>query len=89
MKRPRPPLTAVDRLFWIALRQLWSRWSQALAIVKPETVVRWHRESSRIFWRWKSRRKGGRPKVTREARELIRRTALPACLPRPWQTQRF
>ncbi len=38
-KRPRPPLTALDRLFWTALRKVWTRWTEALVIVRPETVV--------------------------------------------------
>ena len=42
-KRPRPPLKAFDRLFWIALRRLWPRWKNVLLIVKPDTVVGWHR----------------------------------------------
>src|SRR4029077_10230321 len=46
--------------------------SDALAIVRPETVVRWHRAAFRSFWRWKSRRRGGRPSVPLEIRRLIR-----------------
>jgi hypothetical protein len=74
-KRPRPPLNAIDRLFWTALRRLWSRWSEILVIVKPETVIAWHRAGFRLYWRWRSRPHGGRPKVTEEIRELIRRLA--------------
>jgi transposase InsO family protein len=44
-------------------------------IVKPETVVGWHREGFRLFWRWRSRPRGGRPKITDETRVLIRRLA--------------
>ena len=43
--------------------------------VKPETVIAWHRASFRLYWRWRSRRQGRRPKVTEEIRELIRRLA--------------
>ena len=50
-KQPRPKLHRLDRLFWIALRQLWSGWAEALIIVKPETVVSWHRAGFRLFWR--------------------------------------
>ena len=46
-RRPRPPLGPLDRLFWRFLRANWSRWKDALVIVKPETVVRWHRASVR------------------------------------------
>ena len=74
-KRPRPPLTLVDRLFWTALRRFWPRWSQVLVIVRPETVVAWHRASFRLYWRWRSRSRGGRPNVTKEMRELINRLA--------------
>lgn len=74
-KRPRPPLNAIDRLFWTVLRRLWSRWSEVLVIVKPETVIAWHRAGFRLYWRWCSRPPGGRPKVTEEIRELIRRLA--------------
>jgi hypothetical protein len=52
---PRPRLRLTDRAFWVGLSQIWSRWSDALVIVKPDTVVRWHRAGFRLFWRWKSR----------------------------------
>jgi hypothetical protein len=73
--RPRPPLRPLDRLFWTLLRATWSRWKDALVIVQPETVVGWHRAGFRLYWRWKSRRRGGRPKITEEIRVLIRRLA--------------
>jgi putative transposase len=50
-RAPRVRLRPADRAFWIALSQIWSRWSHALVIVKPETVVRWHRAGFRLFWR--------------------------------------
>ena len=74
-KRPRPPLNALDRLFWTILHHLWSRWADVLIIVKPETVVGWHRAGFRPYWRWRSRPRGGRPKITDEIRVLIRRLA--------------
>jgi putative transposase len=75
-KRPRPKLNQTDRLFWMALRRLWSRWADVLLIVKPETVVGWHRTGFRLFWRWRSRGPApGRATVTTEIRELIRRMA--------------
>ena len=58
------------------LTQIWPRWSDVLLIVKPETVVRWHRAGFRLFWRWKSRPSGGRPKISAEVRTLIRRMAM-------------
>jgi putative transposase len=74
-KRPRPRLSPLDRLFWTALRTTWSRWRDALVIVTPETVVGWHRAGFRLYWRWKSRPRGGRPRVSPEVRALIRRLA--------------
>jgi hypothetical protein len=74
-KRPRPVLNSLDRLFWTALRHFWSRWTDVLVIVKPETVIGWHRAGFRLYWRWRSRRRGGRPKITEEIRVLIRRLA--------------
>jgi putative transposase len=74
-KRPRPVLNSLDRLFWTALRHFWSRWADVLVIVKPETVIGWHRAGFRLYWRWRSRPRGGRPKITEEIRVLIRRLA--------------
>src|SRR6266567_5786785 len=75
-KQPRPRLRRVDRAFWVALRHLWSGWADALIIVKPETVVSWHRAGFRLFWRLRSRPKSlGRPKIDAEVRSLIRRMA--------------
>ena len=64
-KRPRPSLNRVDRFFWTTLRYTWPRWSDVLVIVKPETVVGWHRAGFRLYWRWRSRPRGRRPKVER------------------------
>jgi putative transposase len=74
-KRPRPTLNAWDRLFWTTLRRCWSRWRDILLIVKPATVVGWHRTGFRLYWRWRSRPRGGRSKITDEIRVLIRRLA--------------
>jgi putative transposase len=74
-KRPRPKLNSWDRLFWTTLRQCWSRWADVLVLVKPDTVVGWHRSAFRLYWRWRSRPLGGRPKITEEIRALIRRLA--------------
>ena len=70
---PRPKLRWRDRLFWVWLSRLWSGWREVLVLVKPETVVRWHRLGFRLFWRWKSRGRPGRPTMNREVRQLIRR----------------
>jgi len=74
-KQPRPALRLWDRLFWTSLRRMWPRWVDALIIVKPETVVGWHRAGFRRYWRWRSRPRGGRPKVAAETQALIRRLA--------------
>ena len=50
-KRPRPPLNSFDRLFWTTLRRLCPRWTDFLVIVKPETVIGWHRAGFRLYWR--------------------------------------
>ena len=62
-KRPRPRLNSWDRLFWTMLRRCWSRWTDVLVLVKPDTVVGWHRAGFRLYWRWRSRPRGGRPKI--------------------------
>ena len=73
-KRPRPLLRKADRVFWVILSCLWPGWRHALVIVRPETVIGWHRKGFRLFWTWKSRRgKPGRPPVSREIRYLVRR----------------
>jgi transposase InsO family protein len=68
-KRPRP--CARDRLFWVLVRLVRGEWYRHLVLVKPETVVRWHRLGWRLFWRWRSRARIGRPRVSPEVRELI------------------
>jgi putative transposase len=63
-----------DRLFWVGLAQVWGEWRSALVIVKPDTVIAWHRNAFRLFWTWKVRRgKPGRPAISLEIRALIRR----------------
>ena len=70
----RPSLRTADRLLWVMLSRLWTPWRTALVIVKPETVIAWHRKGFRLYWRWKSRAgKSGRPCESREIQELIRR----------------
>lgn len=75
-KKTHPKLTPVDRAFWVALFRFWPRWRDALVMVQPDTVVRWHRKGFRRYWRWISKRGPGRPCITKEVRELIRRFAL-------------
>jgi len=75
-KSPRPKLTRMDRIFWTALRSVWSRWAEVLLIVKPETVVGWHRAGFRLYRHWRYRGPApGRATITAEIQELIRRMA--------------
>jgi len=69
-------LSSTDRAFWVWLSRLWTEWRSALIIVKPETVIGWHRQGFRLYWRWKSRHPAGRPSVSSEVADLIRRMSL-------------
>src|SRR6202043_4028388 len=68
--------SVVDRLVFVGLYRLFPKICDALAIVKPDTIVGWHRAGFRLYWRWKSRRRGGRPKVPLEIRRLIREMSI-------------
>lgn len=73
-KQPRrPKLELADRLFWRFLRHIDSGWADLLIVVKPETVVSWHRAGFRLLWRWRSRGTAGRHGLSPEVRSLIRR----------------
>ena len=76
-RHPRRRLTSVDRFLWVMLRRVWARWTDALIIVKPDTVVGWHRAGFRLYWRFRSRVKirVGRPRTGQEIRDLIHRMA--------------
>jgi transposase InsO family protein len=69
----RPPLSGSDKALFVWLYRLFPAITGAIRIVQPETVIGWHRAGFRTWWRWKSRNRGGRPKVDRELRDLIRR----------------
>ena len=69
----RPRLRNRDRIFWTWIARLWSNWRSVLVIVQPETVIRWHQRGFKLYWRWKSRGRSGRPKIDVEIRKLIRR----------------
>jgi transposase InsO family protein len=68
----RPALTNIDRLLFVWLYRWFPSTIDALAIVRPETVIRWHRLGFRAYWCWRSRNRIGRPKVSAELRALIR-----------------
>jgi transposase InsO family protein len=72
-KHPRPRLMVLDRLFWVFTRRFWTGWKQALILVSPETVVRWHRSGFALYWRAISRvrRVIGRKRLSKEVRDLI------------------
>jgi hypothetical protein len=72
-KRPRRRLTALQKVFWVALRTFWSGWTKPLVLVTPRTVVSWHRAGFRLYWTWVSRARqlGGRKRVSKEVRALI------------------
>jgi putative transposase len=72
----RVQLGVADRIFWAWLSQLWSGWRSSLVIVKPETVIAWHRRGFRLYWAWKSRHRRGRPPVTRVVIDLIRKMSM-------------
>jgi transposase InsO family protein len=69
-------LTNSDRWFLIQLYRWFPSILQVVAIVQPETLVRWHRAGFRCYWRWKSRPRGGRPQISAELRALIRRISI-------------
>src|SRR5215467_3458106 len=76
-RRRRRRLSSLHKLFWIALRSRWSGWRRPLVLVKPRTVVAWHRAGFRLYWRWLSRAKrvGGRKPVSKSVQALIFRMA--------------
>ena len=68
---PKPRLTVADRLIFVWLFRLFPSVLSAFTIIQPDTIMRWHRMGFRLYWRWKSRPLGGRPKVPMEIRRLI------------------
>ncbi len=75
-KTKRPNLRPRDRVFWVWLSRFWANWRSALLVVQPDTVVRWHRQGFKLYWRWNPQTvKVGRPKIDLEIRRLIRRMA--------------
>ena len=75
LKRTAPKrarLTKMDRLLFAWLLRLWPQAAQSIRLVHPKTLVRWHREGFRLYWRWKSRRRSGRPRIPTEIRALVR-----------------
>src|SRR5216683_5484599 len=85
----KPRLTVSDRLTFVWLYRLFPSVLSAISVIEPETVVRWHRMGFRLYWRWKSRSRGGRPRIPAEIRHLIRGMSLANRLlgsaPHPWR----
>jgi transposase InsO family protein len=69
-------LRGSDRALLVCMTRLWPSLLRAVQVVQPETVLRWHRAGFRAFWRWKSRKRAGRPKIDRDLRDLIRRVSM-------------
>ena len=74
--RGRVQFTNSDRLFFIQLYRWFPSVLKAMTIIRPETLVRWHRAGFRRYWRWKSRSLGGRPQIAADLRALIRRMSV-------------
>jgi hypothetical protein len=88
--RGRVQLTNLDRFFLIQLYRWFPSILKAITIIRPETLVRWHRAGFRRYWRWKSRSRGGRPQIEAGLRVLIRRMSMDNPLwgaaAHPWRT---
>jgi putative transposase len=84
--RARPDLRTRDRFFWLLVRRLVPDWKRHLILVQPATVVRWHRQGWRLYWRWRSGHWLGRPRLSPEVRELIATMARENPL---WGTERI
>src|ERR671923_124523 len=67
--RRRPRLRARDKLFWVVVRALRRDWRRHLVLVRPESVIRWHRRAWRLCWRWRSRGPIGGPRLSAELHE--------------------
>src|SRR5271163_4899757 len=73
-KHPKPRLGPFDKLFWVVARRFWSPWREALFLVTPETVIRWHQAGFKLYWAMLCKvrkRVGGGRRITKEIRELI------------------
>ena len=72
--RPRRQLRWADRILWVWLSRTWVGWKDSIRIVRPETVIAWHRRGWQLYWTWRSKRRGpGRPPVPQDVRDLIRK----------------
>src|SRR5262245_53294003 len=74
-RRPRVRFRRLDKLLWVLARRLRHDWRRYPVVVRPDTVVRWHRAGWHLYWRWRSRSPGGRPRLSPEIQALIARMA--------------
>ena len=74
--RPKPAMRWSDRRFWLGLRSAWPDWKSALVVVRPATVLAWHRRGFAWYWTCQSRPRGGRPQVGADVRRLVREMAV-------------
>jgi len=72
-RRRRARFHRLDKLLWVLVRRLRRDWRRHLVVVAPDAVVRWHRAGWRLYWRWRSRSPGGRPRLSPEVQQLIAR----------------
>ena len=72
---PKLRIRHFDRLFFSTMTNLFGGWKNTLLILKPETVIRWHQQGFKLYWRWKSRHKSGRPQIPQEQINLIKQMA--------------
>ena len=73
--RKRPRLRSGDKALWLLARRYCAEWRRHLIVVRPETVIRWHRQGWRLFWRWRSHAPLGRPRLSADTQEPIRRVS--------------
>ena len=85
-KDPRPRFSQSFRLLWVVFSKFWAGWKEHARLMQPATVKRWHTRTFRRYWRWKSRIKAGRPPISTEMRELIRRLSKENSL---WSAERI
>jgi putative transposase len=72
---PKLKINRTDRMFFSLMKDLLLNWKVRIFVVEPETVIKWHRSAFKFYWRWKSKPKGGRPRVSREVIALIKQMA--------------
>ena len=72
-QHPKPRFSRGFRILWVVLSKLWTPWRTVAHLMHPATVKAWHTRAFKLYWRWKSRRKAGRPPISQEMQELIRK----------------